>query len=281
MRTRLTLPAAAAAALSFALLCAPARAQEAISTESATGPSTGAFYYRTQLRFSRSTNDPVVPNRDIDQIAWVHRLTYGIDTDLSVGLTLPIVQREVKIPGAGDSHTGLDDFSLEARWRFLRLDHGPLDTTRVALIGGLEIPSGDNDLSSRSLDPYIGAAATLIRGRHGLSADVFWKFTTSADEFTIRPGDSEADSLRYDTAYLFRLAPASFDASSHGAWYAMIECNGLYETNGDNEIMISPGIMYEGRRWVLEAGVQLPAWQEVSHRPERDFVVIVGLRLFF
>ena len=69
--------------------------------------------------------------------------------------------------------------------------------------------------------------------------------------------------------------------TSEGAWYALVEMNGTYETDGDNEILIAPGIMFEGGRFGLEFGVQLPAWQRIEHRPKTDFNFTVGLRLLF
>ncbi|MBL0921522.1 MAG: transporter [Phycisphaerales bacterium] len=271
------------AALCAMAACAGARAQEAMSTEAATQPSAGAWYIKQQLRFSRSTTDPVGFDRDIDELRALTSVYYGLDTDLALGLILPFVYRDIDSPQPGVSEDvfGLDDFTLRLKWRFWRKDTGPIDTARLSLIADLEIPSGDNDLSSKSLDPGLALAYTMIRGRHGLSADLGFKFNASGGDVGISPGDTGANALRYDAAYLFRLAPAQYAQDTHGAWYAALECNGLYEVSGDNEVFLAPGLMYEGRSWALEASVQLPVWQDIDHRPERDFVVILGLRLFF
>ena len=61
----------------------------------------------------------------------------------------------------------------------------------------------------------------------------------------------------------------------------MLELNGLYETNGDNQIFLSPGVLYEATTWALEASVQLPIFQDLADRPETDVVVVVGVRLLF
>ena len=57
--------------------------------------------------------------------------------------------------------------------------------------------------------------------------------------------------------------------------------NGAYETNGDNEVLISPGILYEAVSWAFEASVQLPLARDLDHRPETDFSVLFGVRLLF
>lgn len=272
-----------AAAIGALALAAPALAQEAMSTEAATQPSSGAWYVKQQLRFTRFTNDPTGQDRDVNELRSVTSVYYGIDTDLALGLILPVVYQDIDSPqpGVSDDVFGLADFTLRLKWRFWRHDSGPIDTARLSFIADLELPSGDNDLSSKSVDPAFMLAYTMIRGRHGLSADLGFTFNTSDDEEVITPGDSSAEALRYDAAYLYRIAPDQYTADTHGAWYAVLELNGLYETNGNNELFISPGLMYEGRNWALEASVQIPIVSDVNNRPERDYSVILGLRLFF
>ena len=55
----------------------------------------------------------------------------------------------------------------------------------------------------------------------------------------------------------------------------------MYETNGDHEILLAPGVMYEARSFAVELSVQLPALQEIDHRPKTDFTVTLGLRMLF
>ena len=61
-----------------------------------------------------------------------------------------------------------------------------------------------------------------------------------------------------------RAASRSHAPTEPTALNAVLELNGLYETNGDNELLLSPGIQYVTQRWILEATVQLPVWQETG-----------------
>jgi hypothetical protein len=108
-----------------------------------------------------------------------------------------------------------------------------------------------------------------------------YKFNTGGDEFNTRAGDGPDDALRYESSYLFRLAPAEYESTTTGAWYLMAEMLGLYETNGDNEILLGPGILYEARSYALEATISLPVVRDVDHRPETEFMVTVGFRILF
>lgn len=39
--------------------------------------------------------------------------------------------------------------------------------------------------------------------------------------------------------------------------------------------------MFEGRTFGFEVMGQLPLWHELSHRPELDLVIGIGVRFFF
>lgn len=272
--------------------CAAASAQEAINTDAATQPSTGTFVVREQVRYLSFHNDPSDLDREIKEVVSSTTLTYGLRNNIALSFNLPLVYRETDAPGPDDHGFGIDDLALLAKWRILKHDSGPLDTLRVSLLGGVEIPSGDAGFSSHSFDPILGAVLTTIRGRHGFNQAVQYKFNTGNDAGfdASRPetfrsagtgGDGPDDALRYDSAYLFRLAPAAFTADTTAAVYAVLELNGLYETGGDNELLLSPGLLYEGRTWALELTVQFPIWQDVDERLEMEFGVGVGIRVQF
>ena len=71
------------------------------------------------------------------------------------------------------------------------------------------------------------------------------------------------------------------DGLHHGVIFGSAELNGFYETNGDHELFVSPGVQYVTTRWILEATVQIPVWQDLKHRAERDFIVGIGFRVQF
>ncbi|MEC9374242.1 MAG: hypothetical protein VYC34_10380 [Planctomycetota bacterium] len=272
----------AAGAAGVALVAPIALGQEAINTDAATQPSTGHWQVRQQFRYEQLDEDPTGLGREVDEVTSKTLIAWGARRDLAFTLTVPVKYSETSFgDGSDDDAFGLDDIVLQGKFRFFQNDVGPVDTTRASVIAGIEIPTGDDDFSSDGWNPMIGAVLTHIRGRHGFSLDAIWKFTTDGVANPVQFGDSSADALRYDGAYLFRLAPAEWQAETHGAWYAVGELNGRYETNGDHQIFFSPGVMYEARRWVFEASVQIPVYQELDHRLESEFVFVLGGRLLF
>jgi hypothetical protein len=261
-------------------------AQEPISGDSATQPSPGHFILKEQFRFISLDLDHG-PRADRGQTRDYQLLTtinYGLTKDWSLSLRTPVIsrRRSFDLGDRMDRAQGVGDVTLLAKWRFYRNDHGPLDTTRIAALGGAEIRTGDGPFTNDAYNPAIGLAATHIAGRHGLNGNLQWTFTTDGASEPTYAGMSTADVLRYNGAYLYRLHPETFDEnSSGGAWYAVAELNGTYETNGDNELLLSPGLMYEASTWTLELSLQLPAWRDVSNRPETEYALVVGLRFAF
>lgn len=255
-------------------------AQAPMHAESATMPSPRHLTLREQFRYIHLDHDPSPRDREIDEITALSMVEYGLRNDLSLNLRIPVSVRWIDNQQWNDTElaAGVNDVTALLKWRLWKKDTGATDTARFAVLGGMEIRSGDSEFSSDSYDPIVGLAYTQVIGRHGVNLSASWKFTTDGDPYPILAGEGKADLLRYDAAYLYRIYPAKFDAESHGAWYAVAELNGTYETNGDFEILVSPCLMYEARTWVLELAVQLPTLQELDHRPETRFVIVAGLR---
>lgn len=259
-----------------------ARGQQSTQSPSAAQPSTGVFLVRNMWKYRLYEDNRPRGEYTADHITNETIVSFGVNAKLAAMVHVPLIYRNVEEPGGKDNDDfGINDIPVMLKYRIWQDDIGPIDTSRLSLIGGLEIPTFDAGFSSDSFDPFIGVTTLNIRGRHGLNASARWKFNTGerADPFV--GGDDEDDALFYDLAYLYRITPASYTADTEGAWYFQTEINGLYETNGDHEILLSPGLMYEARNWVFEVGVQLPVYQELDERPELEFSIVAGLRILF
>ncbi len=268
------------------LICAGASAQEPINAEeSATGPSPGHAVLKEQFRYTSLRLDNGSEERQgrIRDAVLETTLNVGITRNLSLSLRAPVMFRSRGFDdgGAREHDQGLGDALVQVKYRFLAHDSGPLDTLRASVVTGVQVRSGDSPFTHDGYNPTLGLALTQIRGRHGLNADLVWTFTTRGTDDAILAGETTADLLRYDVAYLYRLHPVEYKEDTLGAWYAVLELNGFYETNGDNEVLISPGLMYEAAWWTVELSVQLPAWRDVAERAHTEFGVVAGVRFSF
>lgn len=261
------------------MLAAPAAAQEATSTPAATQPSVGAWYLRLKLQHDLHDSGAVAGRHGRDLLVASTILARGLTRDLSVSADLPFVHRG-EDDGTGGA-SGLADPSVTLKWRPWQRDLGPVDSVRFAVYGGLEIPSGDADVSSESWDPFAGGVVTAILGRHGFNQSLSYKLNGGDRAGLPRAGDGPEDALRHDTAYLYRLSPAAYSATTTAATYLTLELNGLRETDGGHRVFLAPGLLYEARTFALEATVGWPLVQDLTGRADVDLRTTLGARFLF
>jgi len=258
-------------------LATQARAQAPINSDVALQPSTGHWILRQQIRYAEADLDQGGADLDISRVTSFTTAVYGVTDEFTLLATAPVVlSRRIKDNATGESDTdgGLADIAALGKLRLYRNDFGPTDTARFDLLGGVELPTGQDAFSSDSVDPIIGGVGTLTLGRHYFSADALWKFNTAG-------GQAGEDLLKYDAAYIYRLWPEEYAAGQTTQLNGVLELNGFSWTDGDNELFLSPGVQYVTRRWIAEATVQLPVWQDLDSRPETEFVVGLSLRVQF
>jgi hypothetical protein len=271
--------------IAFALLLLavglPAAGQQTSRSSAAVQPGRGVTVVRQFFEHTRYGNP------DVEQLRAETVVGYGLSGDWTVMGHLPVVYRNFTDLPAGaaapedDAAVGFEDPRVMVQHRFWQRDTGPIDTQRAVVFGGVELPSGDDGFTSDSFDGYFGAAYTRIAGRHGMNASVLYKWNTGDRGNPVMFGDQDADAVRGDLGYLWRLSPERYTAQTYGSSYASIELLGRYETNGDTELLLAPGLMYEAARWVLSGSVAVPVAQDLDGRPETRASVMLEFRLLF
>jgi hypothetical protein len=260
-----------------------ALAQEAMYTQAATMPATGNTLLRQQFHVYESGYNPQTGDRGTRTFQSETGIQVGLDVGWSLTIKALAEQSKTDLPlpgGGSDTETDFSSVDVMAKYRFYMNNPGGVDTERAALMFGLRADMED----SVNGDPHIGVVYTRVSGRHGFNVELHYTMTTGGVEDrrdNVLGGEGTADAFNYNFAYVFRVFPDAYTAESNGAWYVTAELNGLYETNGDNEIRFSPGLMFEGRRWGFELMAQLPVQNSLDHRPELDWAVGVGVRLLF
>ncbi|MEM6507138.1 MAG: hypothetical protein AAF711_16995 [Planctomycetota bacterium] len=259
-----------------------ASGQEVLYTPSATSPGKGIFAVRQNLSFESYDGVRADGAFSLDQFTYETAIAYGITADLTLMSHLPLMYRDYDEPVTSNSESfGVDDLDVMLKYRFLQKDVGNIDTVRMSLMGGIQLPSYSDQFSSESFDPFIGWAMTMIEGRHGIGAHAKYKWNTGGDPYEIEFGDGQSDAIRLDGSYLYRIDPVAYTIDTTKSTYIMVELNQRYETNGDYETLLSPGILIEAQNWAAEIAVRLPINQQVDHRAELDWALTFGLRFTF
>ncbi len=253
-----------------ALVASGAAAQEGINSDAALQPATGTTIVRQAFRFNRF-DDPGDGGREASVYEASTTVVHGIYDRWTLIVNAPLRYRDIETPMGDREDFGFGDLTMLVKARVYRDDFGTNSTLRFAALGGVEIPTYDEPFSSESFNPKLGAVGTLAADRHGISADAIWTFDT----------DSDDDRLQYDLAYTYRLLPASYGEGVPNTLYGVLELNGRYDAGGDHELMIAPGVQYVMPRWTVEATVQVPVFQDVDERLEREIGVGLIFRFHF
>ena len=257
-------------------------AQEVLYTPSATSPGKGIFALRQNISYESLDGVRADGSFELNQVSYETAIAYGITADLTIMSHLPLVYRDYSEPATSNSESfGVDDLPVMFKYRFFQEDVGNIDTLRMSVMGGIELPSYSDQFSSESVDPFVGWAMTLIEGRHGIGAHAKYKWNTGGDPFDIDFGDGQSDAIRLDASYLYRIDPVEYTIDTTKSTYLVCELNQRYETNDDYETLLSPGLLIEAQSWAAEVSVRIPISQQVDHRAELDWALTIGLRFTF
>ncbi|MCH7814473.1 MAG: transporter [Planctomycetes bacterium] len=254
--------------------CGPLRAGP-IHSDVALTPHKGGSIFR--LQYSYSEADGRGETQQVHTSGVRGTYVFGLEQNLALILTVPYVNRQVdrvlpKLGRVEEAHDGIADFTILAKYRFWQHDPRPLETARWALLGGLNVRSGDSDFSSDSYDPILGTVFTWRRDRVLLDADLIYQFNTGRDRH-------RHDVLRYDLACSYRLFPALAERVTNYEWNVVAELNGRYTADGSHEVFLSPGLQLVTSQWVFETSIQLPVVQALAgDAPETDYRLVVGVR---
>ncbi len=262
-----------------------------INTNVALPVREGGFVYRTQVRFMSASDDPSPMNRDIEAYVVPNVLVYGATSQTTLFGILPYIFKSVERDSGGlreeDRTNGFGDLTFLLRQTVYARD-AVQRTSRLGLIGGLEIPVGSEDFSSHSTDFVLGGVYTLQTGRHEIDVDLLYKVNTEARDLDL------GEELQYDLAYEVRLFPWQWpERGTPSQLYAVIEANGRsierarsngmeLDDSGGTLVFLSPGIQWVTQRVIYEASLQVPVIQNLNgSQVETDFVATAGVRIQF
>lgn len=251
----------------FLLLCLfPLTANAVgINTDAALPVPKGHFLYRTQVRYARSTEDLSGAGRRRHQLELPQVFVYGPAERTALFFIVPVFYRDLN--AATPRRTGgVGDLTLLGRYEIFKRDW-TLRTFRIALLGGLEIPSGDNPFSSNSIDLPLGIVTSYQTHRNEFDIDFRYKINTESRNV------DHGDNFIYNLAYQHRVLPWRLpEAGVPNQFNAVLELNGEYTqrdggtaadaaNSGGHLLLLSPGLQYVTKRIILEASFQYPITQ--------------------
>ncbi len=302
---RQMLPLTGLIAVSMVLLGFPAPVS-AVSINSDVGltPYKGQVIVRSQVRYTSKRDDPTTQDRNNWELAMPLTLVYGFTASIAGIVKIPYLHKELRSTSGGDrivrQDAGVGDITLLAKGRVYTRDF-PGATSRLSLLGGLEVPSGQSgdadargklsrtlQLGSGSWDPIMGAAYTWQSLDDEWDVNLTYQFNTTANKFEF------GDVLKHTVAYQRRILPRRLpERGEYTQVNVILEANGIWaqknrsgsslvDNSGGYTLFLSPGLQVASKYVVAEVSVQLPAIQALNgNQVETDVVVVTSVRLTF
>lgn len=276
------------ASVLLALVLPPAASAQGVHSNVALPVAQGEGIWRSQLRYVQATDDPSGQGREVRALLQPQTLVYGLTPRFTAFSTLPILTRRWVESNAGgvQRDSAIGNLKVLGRFTFLADDYAALSTRRVALIGGVEFPTGSDPIGTPTFDPIVGAVGTWAANRHELDANLLYTIGTK------RHGFEAGDRIQYDLAYRYRLWPKRFGrrllqlngvVELNGRWAAQSRADGnAIRESGGHILFLSPSVQIVAVRWVLEASVQIPVARDLAGpRTKTDFVSVLSVRIPF
>jgi len=196
---------------------------------------------------------------------------YNLFPTLQVGTVVPFVTKQLMSAGGDRTQSGIGDITVFVKKLVVQVDRKG-ETFRVAVKGSAKLPTGDEDsplqLGTGSFDSGLSAVAGWVKGRWGLYGEAIYFHNTSDG------GVDFGDRFGYNVALGFRAIPTVYERYPAPQLNLYLELNGSTVNRADvravenvnsggSVLLVSPGVQYVGgRRWILEASVQLPVVDE-------------------
>ena len=276
----------------------------AINADVGLTPSKDQTIIRSQVRYERKSDDPTTQNRDSRVWKFPQTIVYGFTERFAGIITVPYLNKELRTVSGTErvirEDAGIGDITLLTKCKVYKRD-APGATSRLAMIGGLELPTGqtgDSDtlgklprtrqLGSGSWDPIVGAAFTRQTLNDEWDISTTYQFNTVANNFEF------GDVLKYTVAYQKRIWPWELpEWGEYTQLNVVLEANGIWaqknrsggglvDNSGGNTIFLSPGLQVASKLTIVEVSVQLPAIQNLNgNQTESDFVLVGSVRVTF
>jgi hypothetical protein len=235
----------------------------------------------------RRKSDPTAMDRKMTTYMYPTVLAYGLRPDLMLMMRQAVMHREMSMAGPSSSNTGLADLFVLGKYRLYRLNTREY-TFGIAGTLGVEFPTGDDDFTSETWDLQPGLFTSWRSGPWASDLNVSYTWNGFADRGRggLNPGDEL--SLDWALGHQFSIGDKASTSLtpvlelSYKNIRADRASGSQVANTGESVFYISPGIKFTQSSFILEALVQLPAWQDQKgSQLERGTTLIVGARWMF
>ncbi|MEQ1882738.1 MAG: transporter [Burkholderiales bacterium] len=263
----------------------------------------GGYVLREQFMYMKIADDPTPAQRDMRVSGVMSVLGYGVTSDFALFGMLPWFDKRLNMSMGGQALTrrqsGVGDLTLLGRYTAYQYD-APGRTLRIAPFLGVKAPTGEDNArdgfgrlppsvqpGSGSWDALGGAVLTYQTLDFEIDGQLSYKANREANGFQV------GDVAELDGSLQYRLWPGSLGSGIPAFLYGVLEANlvdaakdrvgGVIDPNsGGTTLFLSPGLQYVTKKWIVEAGVQIPVVQPLNGTAlKNNYVLSTGIRINF
>ncbi|TAJ22560.1 MAG: transporter [Rugosibacter sp.] len=261
------------------------------------------YVLREQFVFMKNADDPTSAKRDMEVTGLVSVLGYGVTRDFALFGMLPYFDKRLDMTMGGQGLTrrrlGVGDLTLLGRYTVY--EYNALGRTfRIAPFLGVKAPTGDDNTrdglrrlpppvqpGSGSWDALAGTVFTYQTLDFEIDSQLSYKANREAN------GLQAGNVAEFDASLQYRLWPRSLGNGVPAFVYGVLEANLVYSAkdrvggaddpnSGGTTLFITPGLQYVTKKWIVEAGVQVPAIQHLNGTTlKNNYVLSTGVRINF
>lgn len=263
----------------------------------------GGYVLREQFMYMKTADDPTPAQRDMRVSGVMSVLGYGVTSDFALFGMLPWFDKRLDMNMGGQAITrrqsGVGDLTLLGRYTAYQYD-APGRTLRIAPFLGVKAPTGEDNArdgfgrlpppvqpGTGSWDMQGGAVATYQTLDFQIDGQLSYKANREANGF------QAGNVAELDGSLQYRLWPDSLGSGVPAFLYGVLEVN-LVDTakdrvggaddpnSGGTTLFLSPGLQYVTKKWIVEAGMQVPVIQHLNGTAlKNNYVLSTGVRINF
>lgn len=263
----------------------------------------GGMVWRERFIYDKNSRDSSPSNRDVKVSGLISVLGYGVTRDFALFGVLPYLDKRLNSDIGGQrvtrSDQGIGDLTLFGRYTAYQND-APGRTFRVSPFLGVKAPTGRDDaqdglgplpsgvqLGSGSWDALGGVVATYQALAYQIDSQLSYKANREANGFRF------GNVSQLDASFQYRLWPQTLGGGVPAFLYGVLEANlvraeknrigGVDDPNSEGTtLFLTPGLQYVTRKWILEAGIQVPVVQNLNATAlENNYIFSTGFRVNF
>ena len=258
---------------------------------------------REQFVYMKSADDPTPMSRHMEVSGLMTMLGYGVTRNFALFGVLPYADKRLSMNmGSQDIHrsqAGFGDAMFMGRYTAYE-DNASGHTFRIAPFLGVKAPTGSDHASDHlgRLPPMLQPGSGSWDWQGGVVGS-YQSLDWVGDVQLAHQANGEANGFRagavtrLDLSVQRRIWPATLGEGVPGFLYGGLEANLIHvakdrangaddPNSGGTTLFLTPTVQYVTRKWVLEAGIQVPVSQHLNGTALRNnYILTTGFRLNF